>query len=510
MPKPPPPQNLSVLIADARPMDRQVLKGRLSAAVGWPLDMTEAADQAGALARLKDSPCDLVFLDRQLPGGETLGLLDRIRQLHPKSAVIAVCADPDAQWAVAAMKRGALDCLVKGSLAGVDFSPILNRLVQTRDLVTENMEMRQAGRMKDGFIAHVSRELREPLTEVLGCAHTLQSGILGRIPPTQKEAVDFIVGRTNETLVMLDSILRAREAAQGRRLAQLKLTDLCVLWRASLAKAEASLRKKRLSLEDSASDKPVWVMADAAALAEVCDHLVANAIKFSPEEGVLRLAAGASGSWAWAMLQDQGPGIAPELLPRVFDGFSGGTAGGLGLGLAVSKQIIELHSGTIWLDSSEPGTGCTAHLSLPLAAAKGSPAPAEQPALSGKHRVLIVEDNPEIVDIVRLFLSGLSNNLELTATHSGYEALVLIQNQGTDLVLLDVMLPDMNGLELLSLLRNNPATAKVKVLVMTGYTDAAERAREAGAQEVLVKPFDRGVFVGKVIGLLQRCEAPAA
>jgi CheY-like chemotaxis protein len=167
---------------------------------------------------------------------------------------------------------------------------------------------------------------------------------------------------------------------------------------------------------------------------------------------------------------------------------------------------VELHGGTIWLESPEPGQGCTAHVSLPLAQQETPAAVVAQAAPVGKKRVLVVEDNLDLIDIIRLFVSAISDNLELATAHSGFEALESIQNQIPNLIIMDIMMPGMNGLELLERLRRVPEASRIPVLVLTGYVDAAERARDAGAQEVIIKPFDRKTFVDKVLQMLQKTE----
>jgi len=504
---------LAILIVDGDAQGRGELQSRLQAAPGWSLTIDQAKDFAAALLTFKERSFDLVFLARRLPNGESLSLLDRVRQLHPKSAIIVTCAEPDTAWAVAAMKKGALDCLVRGDLPRIDFGPILGRLVETRNLINQNMELRQVNQMKNEFIANVSHELRAPLTVVLGYARSLQDGTLGDLTAEQKKATDSIVGRSEELLATLNHILSAREARAGRSLATLRPMDLCELWRDAAQNVAKDLERKRLRLELTLPPALVLVMADAAAFTEVCANLLSNAIKFSPEGGLVKLTIGASADRAWMTLQDQGPGIPPELLPHIFEDFStAATQGptrqrpGLGLGLAICRQTVELHGGSIWLESAQTGQGCTAHVSLPLTRPEAPETVVAQAAPVEKKRVLIVEDNLDLIDIIRLFVSAISDNLELAMAHSGFEALESIQNQAPHLIILDIMMPGMSGLELLERLRRLPAASRIPVLVLTGYVDAAQRAREAGAQEVMVKPVDRKTFVTKVLQLLQKTE----
>jgi CheY-like chemotaxis protein len=127
-----------------------------------------------------------------------------------------------------------------------------------------------------------------------------------------------------------------------------------------------------------------------------------------------------------------------------------------------------------------------------------------------KRRVLIVEDNPEIVDVLLLYMSSISGNLELSAASSGFEALEQIKDKTPDLIILDVVMPGMDGYEVLDRLRRSPTTAQIPVLVLTGYTDAAQKAMASGAQEVLLKPFERKTFCDKILMMLRPDQEPQA
>ncbi|MFA6002700.1 MAG: response regulator [Elusimicrobiota bacterium] len=507
---------LSILIVENSAPARDDLQLRLERTPGWSLNIGTAADPEAALGMLKQSPYDLIFLSSRLPGAEGLQFLVRVRQLHTKSAVIVTCPDTDAQLAVDSMKHGALDCLSRSDLTRIDFAPILRRLVEMRNIINQNLELRQVNQMKNEFIANVSHELRTPLTVILGYARTLQEATLGELNTSQRKAVDSIIARSEDLLEMLNHILRVREIVEGRQVAALHPMDLREVWRAHIDKAAKDLDHRGLSMQCSFPPNAVWVMADPASFGDICDNLLSNAVKFSPKNGVIKLALGISAGRAWMSLQDQGSGIAPEILPHLFEDFSTASVhgptrehSGLGLGLSLCKHAVELHSGTIWLESPGPGQGCIAHVSLPLAQADRPATTVEKAAAIEKRRILIVEDNPDIIEIIRLFISGISSNLDLTTAHSGFEALDSIRNQVPHLIIMDVMMPGMTGLELLARLRRVPETDRIPVLVLTGYTDAAQQAWSAGAQEVLIKPFDRKVFMAKVLQLLQQGETAA-
>jgi CheY-like chemotaxis protein len=250
-------------------------------------------------------------------------------------------------------------------------------------------------------------------------------------------------------------------------------------------------------------------MADAQRLGEVLENLFSNASKFSPAASLVSISLENSQGQALVSVQDQGSGVPPEMLPHVFEKFASSTRHGptrpypgLGLGLAICKQIVEAHGGKIWLES-QAGKGCTARLSLPVSAPQHPDIVVDKPAAIDKKRILVVEDNPDLIDIIILFMSAVSTNFELVSASSGHEALESIKERLPDLIILDVMMPGMDGFEVISRLKRFPETARIPVMVLTGYTDAAEKARTVGAAAVLLKPFEKNAFIAHVLHLLE-------
>ncbi|MCX5794142.1 MAG: response regulator [Elusimicrobia bacterium] len=511
----PPAVSLGVLIVNGGPPVRETIKSRLQSTPGWSFRFAEAVDVDEAFRKLQEQVYDLVVLagspsdPNNLKG---LAFLQQIRQIHPRSAAIMLTGESHPQLTVAAMRMGAMDILQKDDLPHCDFAPILHRLVEIRDLLNQNMELRQANQMKSLFISNVSRELRTPLTVILGYVRVLQDGTLGGMTADQLKAVASVAGGAEDLLGMINRILRVNEIVEGRQAAAFKPADLREVCRSSADKAKLSmdLQAKRLRLECACSDAPVPIQADVAALAEVLNILLVNAVKFSPERGLIRVAAGAADGRAWATVADQGAGIAAEVLPHIFEDFSAAALHGSpssmrprsGLGLSLAKQTMVLHSGNIWLESPGPGQGCTAHVSLPLVRE-----PAAEPAVpaappAGKKLILLVEDNSDIVDIIGLFIASLGGDIELIPARSGFEALDILGRQLPHLILLDIMMPGMSGLDLIERLKSTPRTSRVPILVLTGYADAAARAKAMGGNEVLIKPFDHATFIKKIVELL--------
>jgi CheY-like chemotaxis protein len=407
------------------------------------------------------------------------------------------------------MKKGAMDYLTHKDLRAADLSQLLRRVIEIRNLVNQNMELRQVNQMKNEFIANVSHELRTPLTVVIGYANTMRDGNLGPMSEPQQKALSAIVERSEALLGTLNNILRIREVHEGRKPTLLKPVDLRTLVEFQIGRSGKEIRRKKIVVTAELGAAPVWSLADEEKLGDVIDNLLNNATKFSPVGGALRVELASAGGKAKISVTDQGPGVAPELMPHVFERFFAANQGptreypGLGLGLPLSKEIVEQHGGRIWLESQGAGSGATARLELPLCAPNAPPTVVDGGEVLRKKRVLIVEDNPDLVEVLMLFLASVSRNVEIATARSGFEALEKIKDATPNLVILDVMMPGMDGFEVLSRLRRLPDAERVPVMVLTGYSDAVQRARDAGAQEVMLKPFEKNVFVKKVLQLLQ-------
>ncbi|MDE2489643.1 MAG: response regulator [Elusimicrobia bacterium] len=498
-----------ILVVDDEEDGRTLLQSQLEKLPHGGLRVETAEDGDEALKRLKDKAFDLVFLDYRLPPTDGLDILDKIRQHHPKTAVVMTTVAGSEQIAVAAMKKGAMDYLTHKDLRAADLGQLLRRVVEIRDLVNQNMELRQVNQMKNEFIANVSHELRTPLTVVIGYANTMRDGSLGPLSQAQQKALTSIIERSEGLMATLNNILRIREVREGSTPMLLKPVDLRALATAQLERAGKDIRRKKLALEAKLGQGPAWVLADAEKLGDVVDNLLSNATKFSPAGGALKVALEPTNGKIQLSVSDQGPGVPPEVMPHVFERFFAANQGptreypGLGLGLPLSKEIVEHHSGRIWLESQGAGTGTTARLELPVCSPNAPSSVVESAGELSKKRVLIVEDNPDLVEVLMLFLAGVSRNLEVLTAHSGFEALEKIKDAPPSLVILDLMMPGMDGYEVLSRLRRLPDAERVPVLVLTGYSDAVERAREAGAHDVMLKPFEKNAFVKKVLQLLQ-------
>ncbi|HBL15631.1 MAG TPA: hypothetical protein DD417_02405 [Elusimicrobia bacterium] len=502
-------QKLNILIADDKEHARALLEERLHEIQGWDILVQCAKDATEALDALRRRVFDVAFIDYLVPGIDGVKLLDQVRQLHPKVAVVIMAPHGSEKIAVDAMKHGAIDFLVHDDLPIVDLGRLLRRAVELQILQSENLELRQVNRMKDEFISSVSHELRTPLAVILGYAKTLREGDLGPVSEPQARALQAIMRRGDLLLQMLNRLLTFRDRAFNTQEVLLRSVDLSPLLGDYLGERWLQNQPRGVRVSLTVPEGPVWALVDPLQLKEVLGSLLSNAVRFSPDSGLVQVTLEEhAGVEAWVRVSDQGRGIEPEILPRLFDGFVHTDSeltrevSGLGIGLALARQIMELHGGRIWLESKGVGQGTSSMLALPLAQPDSLPMAVEQPPRLTKKRVLVVEDNADIVELVRVFLSGLSENLQLTTTHRGEEALDLLRERRFDLLILDLMLPDMNGLELLDRMQKESKERRVPVLILSGHREAAQQAIVRGAQDQLLKPFTKQAFLEKILRLL--------
>ncbi|MBI4376432.1 MAG: response regulator [Elusimicrobia bacterium] len=483
-----------VVIIGTAPEGQRRIRACLERLKDWPLEIYHAPRAEEAIPKLKENFHNLVFADSQT--GPMSELIDRLRQYHPKCAIVILSSQPDVRQAVSALKRGATDYLSYEELETVDLKNLLRRVIELGYMADPNMELRQVNEMKNEFIANVSHELRTPLSVIIGYAETLKGSCLGPVTADQKKALESIINRSMELLRTVNQILKARAAQAGREALDLKPLDLRQMLSERMKSPGQEFAQKGIKLNADLPESEVWVHVDRQRISEVFENLLSNASKFGPENSEVRLSLSAQDDTARVSIQDQGPGVSPEMLPRLFDHFSAASQGptrehgGLGLSLFLSKYILEQHYGRIWLESPEDGKGCRAIFELPLMPKKD------------KKRILLVEDNPDVLDLMMLFLSGVNQNFDIHTAKSGFEAMEDVRARNPDLIILDVMMPGMSGFQVIERLRALQRTRDIPILVLTGYDDAAHKARLIGAQDVLMKPFKRDVLVDKIFTLL--------
>ena len=391
-----------------------------------------------------------------------------------------------------------------------DDGGITGAIVVSRD-VTDELEVEQqlrdaveaterASRAKSEFLSRMSHELRTPLNSVLGFAQLLQ---LDALPERQAEAVGHILRAGRHLLNLIDEVLDIARIETGHVELSLEPVDVGAVVADAVSLTRPIAGRRGVSLEVVAGLAPAapTVRADRQRLLQVLLNLLSNAVKYNRPGGWVHLQVSAADERTVALsVSDSGQGIPEDRLARVFEPFDrlGAEHSGVegtGVGLTLTKHLVERMSGTISV-TSVVGQGTTFEVRLPAAPAPApAPPPAgcdgSQPAAPSHLRVLHVEDNLTNLKLVEQVLTR-RGGIELMAAMQGSLGLELAREHRPDLVLLDLHLPDMHGTEVIRLLRADPRTADVNVVVVSADATAARdlRLRSLGVAGVLTKPID--------------------
>lgn len=503
---------LRVLIADGDPSELRQQVRRMESLPGWRIRVDTCGSGNEFLQRLYAQPYDLVFLDMNMPDTPGVELLARLGRMSLPLPVVALSSRDEARAAVEAMKHGALDHLMKEDFVALDLSGLLKRLLMTFRLKRENAELHQISQMKNDFLATISHELRTPLTSILGMSELLLATRMGPVSDKQADGLKKIIEQSQNLSRLINQLLDVQDTLKDRPRVDARPLSLAETVTRQVEAVRSLFEKKDVRLALSPPAEVFRVKGDEAGLAKVVEHLLLNALKFTPAGG--RVDVGLHGLPSKSVLlsvQDSGQGIPKEALPFVFQKFFHAdpsltrSYGGLGLGLAYCQHVVESHGGRIWLESPGPNQGTTVNVTLSRVDGDAAAAPVEP---VGQRSVLWVDDNPNMLELVEVGFSALGADVDLATCSRGRDALEEAERRSFHLIVLDIMMPDMNGLEVLSRLRANPRTRSIPILIVSGYKEAAEEAMERGATAYFLKPFRVPEMLDKIRELLRLAKPP--
>lgn len=379
-------------------------------------------------------------------------------------------------------------------------------------------EALHTARMKDEFLATVSHELRTPLNAILGWSRVLVSGSLG--PEQHEKALASVARNAVAQARLVDDLLDVSRMVSGKMRIEPALMNPADAVEAALDAVRPAAQAKGVELSAQIDRSLGSVLADSGRVQQIIWNLTGNAVKFTPKGGQVRVKVARVGSQFEISVADNGAGIKREFLSHLFqrftqeDGSIRRSHGGLGLGLAISKHLVELHGGEIRVESPGPGLGATFTVSLPLAEAStltpddSSPISQRQVKTGDDHglrglRLLLVEDDFDSSEVVSAILED--SGVQVTIATNAEVALDVLERQTIDVILSDVGLPGKDGYAFIKAVRSKPSLMAIPAAALTAYAHAEDRRRalEAGFQMHLRKPFDQNeLFV--VIGDLAR------
>jgi len=391
----------------------------------------------------------------------------------------------------------------------------LERTNLTASLQQQAEQLRQANRIKDEFLAVLSHELRSPLNPILGWTKLLQSGKLDAAKTAQ--ALATIERNAKLQTELIEDLLDVSRILQGKLSLNIRPVDLAMTVAAAIETVSLAAQAKAIDIKTTLDAQVGEVLGDSSRLQQIVWNLVSNAVKFTPRGGRVTVRLTRVGNQAQITVTDTGKGIDPEFLPYVFDYFrqeDGATTrqfGGLGLGLAIVRHLVELHGGTVAVDSRGEGQGATFTVKLPLSEKKEqenpeqrltSPPTTNRPLLG--IRVLVIDDEPDMRDVIAFSLE--QSGAEVMTVATATEALAALAQFQPDILLSDIGMPGMDGYMLLRQVRalSPEQGGQVLAIAFTAYATEVEQqqALQAGFQEHLAKPIEPDILVKEIVKLL--------
>ncbi|HEY1307114.1 MAG TPA: ATP-binding protein [Vicinamibacterales bacterium] len=503
-----------VLVADDNADMREYL-GRL---LSPSYEVQSVADGKAALDRIRENPPDLVLTDVMMPNVDGFGLLSALRaDEHLRSLpVIMLSARAGEDARIEGLNASADDYLVKPFsarelLARIGSQLALAKLRKESDdalrhrseqLEQSEHKLREADARKDEFLALLAHELRNPLAPIRTGLELIR--LAGDSQESVKKTRELMDRQVSHMVRLIDDLLDISRIASGKIVLQRIPTALNALVQGAIDAQRLAIDANRIDLSLELPQRPCTVNVDPTRFVQVLSNVIHNALKFTPSHGRIRVAAEtlAVGSVPDAQLAisvtDSGMGISKDVLPRVFDLFAqgdrGGGHGGLGIGLALARRLIELHGGTIEAHSDGPGHGSTFVMKLPLSRAKPVAPPARTEVQRIRCRAVIIDDNEDAAETLSMVIEQLGG-VARTAQNA-VDGLDVIREFQPDFVFLDIDMPGIDGYRACRQIRSHKFDHAMVIVALTGWGQDHDKelAREAGFDAHLTKPVDPAAF----------------
>jgi signal transduction histidine kinase len=489
---------------------------------------------------------EIYLLDFRLGPRNGLELLREGVEQGCQAPMIFLTGQRDPALALEAIQSGASDYLVKGQI----HADLLQRSIRyaierkraeeerVRLLAREQAAMAradalaEADRRKDEFLAMLGHELRNPLGVLSNALRLLR--LAPADGPVRQQALEVAERQVAHQTRLVDDLLDVSRITLGKIPLQREWLDLAWLVRHAVEDHRAALEAAGLAIHLELPAEPLWVAGDRTRLLQIVGNLLSNAVKFTDRGGQVAVSLGPSDPspnpspkrggeacsddlssippspfrgggqgggvppFAVMTVRDTGVGIDPSMLPRIFESFVQAdrsldrSRGGLGLGLALVKGLAELHGGQVYVESAGLGRGATFTVRLPLAADGGPHAEQDRPpaAQAAPRRILVIEDNQDAAETLRDILELVGHTVEIA--FSGQAGVEAARRIHPEVVLCDIGLPGMDGYAVARALRQDPATASLHLVALSGYGQDEDRrqTREAGFDKHLTKPVN--------------------
>ena len=380
-------------------------------------------------------------------------------------------------------------------------------------------DAREANELKDQFLATLSHELRTPLNAIIGWIHMLERDI--ESPERVHHAIDVIRRNAKLQAQLIEDILDVSRIISGKLTIERQALDLATLVETTLSGVLPAAALKQIQIAREIPEELPAIDGDPRRLQQVLGNVIANAIKFTPELGTVTVRCEVNGNRLVIDVEDSGSGIAPELLPYIFDRFRQGDSrstrrhGGLGLGLAIARHLVELHGGDIQASSEGPGRGTTFRIRLPVAANvtpvdRGQTAGADTTIDLCGYTALVVDDLEDSRELlVRLLHQWGAAVLQCPSAHA---ALAALSSTRFDLLVADIAMPDLDGYDLIEEVRRlGDDRGSVPSIAVTAYArrEDRDRAMSAGYNGYCSKPLDAAELARTIAEITQANQRPS-
>jgi signal transduction histidine kinase len=475
------------------------------------LVLLKARSGPEALELLLQYDVALAILDVQMPEMDGYDLAELMRgteRTRRVPIIFLTAGTADRQRRFRGYETGAVDFLnkpIEPDILRSKASVFFELYQQRHQIAAQRDELRayagalmEADRRKDEFLATLAHELRNPLAPIRNGLDILRAVPEG---PNAQEIRDMMDRQLTHLLRLVDDLMDVSRVSQGKielRKARIALSDVL---KAAVEASDPLITTGGHELVLDLPDAPVWLDADLTRLSQVVSNLLNNAAKYTPEGGKLVLSARRDGDEILISVSDNGIGIPSEMLPRVFDLFTqvrgnlDRSRGGLGIGLALVKQLVEMHEGVIVAESAGPGKGSSFRLRLPMVEVAPAPSVAAEPPSpvsrqDARLKVLVVDDNFDVAQTTGWMIEAIGHDYRLV-----HESKLAVRTAGEyrpDAILLDINMPGMDGYAVCKALRAQALFDDTAIIAQTGWGQAQDRAcaGESGFDDHLVKPVN--------------------
>jgi signal transduction histidine kinase len=463
-----------------------------------------ADGQAALEAALLHRP-NLILTDVMMPHLDGFGLLRevRLRKDLRDIPVILLSARAGQEAEIEGLEAGADDYLIK-PFSARDLTARVNALLIKHEVRKEGelrlkaneAALREADRRKDEFLATLAHELRNPLAPLSNALEIMQ---IAQDSKSQLEMQALIRRQLTQMIRLVDDLMDVSRITRGKVDLRREKLSLAKVIENALEMVQPLFNERNQRLVIHPLDQNVWLHADFTRLSQVFSNILNNAAKYTPEQGAIELTITKQDAVAIVTIRDNGIGIPSDKLHAIFEMFlqienpMGRTQSGLGIGLTLAEQLVQLHGGKVTAESAGLGMGSCFAVHLPLLPSE----PADETAYKTINtistavlRVLVVDDNQESAMTLGKLIELLGH--EVSTTHDGLSALKTAETFLPDMVLLDIGLPDINGFDVCKRMRLLPSLQKAIFVAQTGWGEQRHHAlsRDAGFDHHLVKPID--------------------